>query len=252
MFELSLTLVLLLVATALFAGFVDSIAGGGGLITVPALLLAGLPPIEALATNKVQGAFGSGTAALAYSRGGHVRLTTQIAPALVSLAAAFAGSWLVTYIPGQTMRLIIALALIAIAAFFALKPDLSDADRQQKLSPRVFSATAVPMIAFYDGLIGPGAGSFFMVGFVLLAGHGLLRATAHTKLLNFASNIGSVAAYTLIGAPLWGLGIAMGIAQIAGARIGSRLAMRDGARLIRPVLVVISSAMAVRVIWQML
>ena len=90
-----------------------------------------------------------------------------------------------------------------------------------------------------------------MIGFVLLAGHGVLKATDHTKLLNFASNIGSVLAFALIGAPLWKLGLAMGVAQIVGAQLGTHLAMRIGARLIKPLLVVTSAAMALRLIWQM-
>lgn len=252
MFELTLTIALFLILAAFVAGVVDSIAGGGGLITVPALLLAGLPPVHALATNKVQGAFGAGTAALAYARRGHVDLAGQMFPALLSFAAAFAGSKLVPYIPTDTMKLLLPVVLIGIALFFALKPGLSDADRHQRLSPQLFTALFVPAIAFYDGLIGPGTGSFFMIGFVLLAGFGVLKATAHTKLLNFASNIGSVAAFALVGAPLWKLGLAMGLAQAAGAQLGTHLAMKIGARLIKPLLTVTSTAMALRLIWQML
>ena len=252
MFELSLTIVALLLAAAFFAGFVDAIAGGGGLITVPALLLAGLPPVQALATNKVQGAFGAGTAALAYARKGHVDLRSQILPALLSFAAAFAGSRLVPFIPTQTFRLGLPVILIGVALFFALKPGLSDTDRHQRLTPALFTATAVPLIAFYDGLVGPGTGSFFMIAFVLLAGQGVLKATAHTKLLNFASNIGSVSAYALMGAPHWLLGLAMGAAQAAGAQTGAHFAMKNGARLIKPLLIVTSTGMALRLIWQML
>ncbi len=252
MFEVTLTVALLLILAAFLAGIIDSIAGGGGLITVPALLLAGLPPVQALGTNKVQGAFGAGTAALAYARRGHVDLRSQTIPALLAAAAAFAGSQLVPLIPTDSFRLILPVILIGVALFFALKPGLSDADRHQRLAPALFTATFVPAIAFYDGLIGPGTGSFFMIGFVLLSGYGVLKGTAHTKLLNFASNIGSVMAFALIGAPLWKLGLAMGAAQIAGAHLGSHMAMKNGARLIRPLLTVTSTAMALRLIWQML
>ncbi len=252
MFEVTVTIALFLLAAAFLAGLVDSIAGGGGLITVPALLLAGLPPVQALATNKVQGAFGAGTAALAYARRGHVRLSEQLWPALLSFAAAFAGSRLVPYIPTQTFRLILPVILIGVALFFALKPGLSDADRNRRLSPALFTALFVPATAFYDGLVGPGTGSFFMIGFVLLAGYGVLKGTAHTKLLNFASNIGSIAAFALMGAPLWKLGLAMGLAQVAGAHLGAHLAMKNGAGLIKPLLVVTSTGMALRLIWQML
>jgi len=252
MLEVTLAIALALILAAFIAGIVDSIAGGGGLITVPALLLAGIPPVNALATNKVQGAFGAGTAALAYARNGHVDFRHQILPACLSLAAAFAGSSLVPYIPTDALKIFLPVVLVGIALFFALKLGLTDADRHQRLSPALFSVTFVPAIALYDGLVGPGTGSFFMIGFVLLAGFGVLKATAHTKFLNFASNIGSVVAFALVGAPLWKLGIAMGVAQIAGAQLGTHFAMRIGARLIKPLLVVTSTAMAARLIWQML
>ncbi|HRO15080.1 MAG TPA: TSUP family transporter, partial [Paracoccus sp. (in: a-proteobacteria)] len=105
---------------------------------------------------------------------------------------------------------------------------------------------------FYDGLIGPGAGSFYMIAFVSLAGFGVLRATANTKLLNFASNIGGLAAFALTGHPLWVAGLAMGAGQMAGAWLGARMAVRIGARVIKPLLVVTSTALALRLLWQML
>ena len=252
MLELSADLVALLVGAAFIAGAIDSIAGGGGLITVPALLLAGLPPVTALATNKVQGAFGSGMAAISYAASGLVDLRGQIRPAIASFLAALAGSSLVPFIPTGLLRLILPAVLIAIALFFALKPGLSDEDRIERLPPAFYSIAVAPLIALYDGLVGPGAGSFFMIGFVLLAGYGVLKATAHTKLLNFASNLGSIIAFALAGAPLWGLGLAMGLAQAAGARVGARLAVRSGARLIKPLLVATSTALALRLIWQLL
>ena len=118
------------------------------------------------------------------------------------------------------------------------------------MKPAVFALTAVPLIAAYDGFFGPGTGSFFMLGFVMLAGFGVLKATAHTKLLNFASNIGSLAIFIPSGATWWAVGFAMAGAQVLGAALGSRLAMRVGARLIKPLLVVTSTGMAARLIWQ--
>lgn len=251
MFELTAEVVTMLTAAAFIAGIIDSISGGGGLITVPALMLAGVPPVNALATNKVQGAFGSGMAAYAYARRGLVDLKAQARPALVAFLAAIAGSSLVPFIPTDALKLVLPIILIGIALFFALKPGLSDLDRAQRMSPGLYGVTVVPLIAFYDGLVGPGTGAFLMIGFVLLAGYGVLKATAHTKLLNFASNIGSLVAFGLAGAPFWGLGLLMGIAQAAGAQIGSRLAMRNGARLIKPLLVVSSTVLALRLIWQL-
>ena len=250
MLDLGADLVLFLIAAGFVAGFVDSIAGGGGLITVPALLLTGIPPAQALATNKVQGVFGAATAALSYAASGLVDLRRQWPQALIALVAGIAGAALVSRLPVEALRYALPAILIAIAAFFALKPGLDDSDRHQRLSPWLFAATAVPLIGFYDGLVGPGTGAFFMLAFVLLAGHGVLKATAHTKLLNFASNLGGLIAFALVGQPLWLIGLAMGAAQMAGAWLGARLAVRIGARVIKPLLVTTSTALALRLLWQ--
>ncbi|WP_207100532.1 TSUP family transporter [Paracoccus shandongensis] len=252
MLDLSLELFLILAAAGFAAGFIDSIAGGGGLITLPALMLAGIPPAQALATNKVQGVFGAATAAISYASRGLVDLRSQGRSALIAGAMGALGAALVSYLPTDGLRLILPVILIAIAAFFALKPGLNDLDRVQRVAPGVFALTAVPLVGFYDGLLGPGAGSFYMIAFVTLAGYGVLKATAHTKMLNFASNLGGLAAFALVGQPLWLLGIVMGAAQIAGASLGSRLATRIGARLIKPLLVVTSTALALRLVWQMI
>ena len=252
MFEVVPHLVLLLVLAAFCAGFIDSIAGGGGLISVPALLLAGASPVEALATNKLQGTFGSATATLAYARAGQVRPQDQLGMAAISALAGAAGAMVAHLIPAEVLRIIMPVVLIGVAAFFALKPGLTDDARVERMKPAVFAMTVVPAIAAYDGFFGPGAGSFYMIGFVLLAGYGVLKATAHTKMLNFASNIGSLLVFIPLGAMWWGVGFAMAVAQVAGAALGARLAMRIGARLIKPLLVVTSTGMALRLLWQAL
>lgn len=252
MIELSLDIALMLIAAGFVAGFVDAIAGGGGLITVPALMLAGIPPAQALATNKVQGVFGAATAAISYGRSGLVDMRKQVVPALIAGAAGALGAMLVTVLPTQALRIVLPVVLIAIALFFALKPGLDDLDRQQRMRPALFAITVVPAIGFYDGLIGPGTGAFLMLGFVMLAGYGVLKATAHTKLLNFASNLGGLIAFALVGQPLWLIGLAMGAAQMLGAWLGSKVAMRIGARVIKPLLVITSATLAARLIWQMI
>lgn len=252
MLEFSTDLIVILLGAAFAAGFIDAIAGGGGLITVPALMLAGLPPAQALATNKVQGVFGAATAAISYARRGHVDLRSQYGAALIAFVAGLCGALLVSFIPTEALRFLLPILLIGIAVFFALKPGLDDVDRASRISATAFSVTIVPLVGFYDGLIGPGAGAFYMLGFVMLAGYGILKATAHTKLLNFASNLGGLLAFALVGEPLWLLGFAMAAAQVLGAMAGSRLAMRIGAKVIKPLLVITSSALALRLIWQML
>ncbi len=252
MFEVATHLALILILAAFCAGVVDSIAGGGALITVPALLLAGAAPIETLATNKLQGTFGAGTAMLAYASAGHVRLQDQLGMAAISAVAGAGGALVAHLIPTEVLRLVMPVVLIGVAAFFALKPGLTDDSRAARISPPVFAVTVVPLVAAYDGFFGPGTGAFFMMGFVLLAGFGVLKATAHTKMLNFASNLGSLVIFIPTGATWWAVGLAMAVAQVAGASLGARLAMQVGARLIKPLLVVVSTAMALRLLWQVL
>lgn len=176
----------------------------------------------------------------------------QLGMAAISAVGGAAGALVAHLIPVGVLRVVMPVILVAVALFFALKPGLSDADRMERVRPGVFALTAVPLIAAYDGFFGPGTGSFFMLAFVMLAGFGVLKATAHTKLLNFASNVGSLAVFIPSGAMWWAVGLCMAAAQVAGAALGARLAMRVGSRLIKPLLVVTSSAMAGRLLWQAL
>lgn len=252
MFEVSFDLLVLLIAAAFAAGFIDAIAGGGGLVTVPALLLAGADPVTALATNKVQGLFGAGSAALSYASGGHVKLQRQFGPAIIAFVASMCGALLVSVVPTDLIRLVLPIVLVGIALFFALRKGLDDTDSHARLTPLVFAASIVPLCGFYDGLLGPGAGSFYMLGFVTLAGYGILKATAHTKLLNFASNLGGLAVFAVVATPWWFVGLAMAVAQVVGAQVGAALAQRIGARLIKPLLVMTSCLLAAKLLWEMI
>lgn len=249
MHEFALNIFVVLFFVAMFAGFVDSIAGGGGLIAIPAMLIMGIPPLEALGTNKLQAQFGSASATIAYARRGHVDLKKQFPMALMAFIGGIFGAMTASFVPPDTLRMIMPFLLIIIALYFAFKPNLSDLDSHQKIAPFVFGVTIVPLIGFYDGVFGPGAGSFYMLAFVGLAGFGMLKATAHTKLLNFGSNFGSFLVFTFSGAILWKLGLVMGFGQFLGAQMGSRLAMSNGAKIIRPLLVVSCLAMASKLLF---
>lgn len=241
--------ILLLLALAAFvAGFIDSIAGGGGLITVPALLLAGLPPVDALGTNKLQSVFGSASATWAYAKAGLVDIRTQLPVAAMSFLGSIAGAALATILPGDWLNVVLPVMLVIIALYFAFKPDMSDVDSARRISPFLFGITIVPLIGFYDGIFGPGTGSFFMIAFVALAGFGVLKATAHTKLLNFASNAGSLLLFCAAGAVVWKVGLIMGAAQFFGARLGAGLAMKSGARLIKSLLILTCVALAIKLL----
>jgi uncharacterized membrane protein YfcA len=237
-----------LVGVAFVAGLVDSIAGGGGLLTLPALLLAGLDPIVALGTNKLQASAGSVSATIAFARrkliDGRIAAPFVVSAALASLA----GSFCIGLLPRLWLETLVPVLLILFALYFALSPRIGEHGGEPLLSPRAFALTLIPLVGFYDGVFGPGAGTFYMIAFVTFLRFGIVRATGYTKGANAASNLGSLAFFAVKGAVLWPLGLAMACGAFLGAQIGARLAMRLGARLIRPLLVTVSSLMAARLL----
>lgn len=238
-----------LFTVAVVAGCFDAIAGGGGLITVPMLLLAGLDPVSALGTNKLQASFGSLSATIAFARRGFILWRTALPVAAAAALASIAGALSAYAVPTEMLAAIIPVLLIVVAVYFALNRRLRDEDTRARLPLWAFSLCVVPLIGFYDGLFGPGAGAFYLIGFVTILGYGVLKATGYTKLANAASNIGSLFLFTLTGSVLWDVGLIMAIGAFLGAQLGARLALRLGAALIRPLLVIISSAMAVKLLW---
>ncbi len=248
LFGLSPMVVGALVLVALLAGFIDSIAGGGGLLTVPAALIAGLPQVEALGTNKLQSSFGSFSATLTYARAGRIDFSRARWWVVCTFAGALCGAAAVSALPVEALRLGLPALLVGVCLFFLFSPRLKDEDVRSRVSPFAFGPLIGASIGFYDGVFGPGTGSFFMIGFVLLLGYGVLKATAHTKLLNFTSNIAALGVFLIGGHVNIPLGLAMGAGQFLGARIGAGLAIRSGAALIRPMLVAVSLAMAGKLI----
>ena len=234
---------------ALLAGFVDSIAGGGGLISVPTLLSVGLSPTQALATNKLQSSFGSFTATLNYSRGGIVTVRQMIPAIGFTFIGALIGTIAVQLMDARILMNIIPFLLVSAALYFLFSPRVGDTDAQQRMSPKVFYAVMGLGIGFYDGFFGPGTGSFWSIAFVLLLGFNLLKATGHTKVVNFTSNITSLLFFALGGKVVWALGLIMGVGQILGAWLGSKMAMAWGARLVRPLVVLVSLALTVKLVY---
>ncbi|MGC6328905.1 TSUP family transporter [Rhizorhabdus sp. FW153] len=249
--DLGLDTYAILTMVAFVAGFIDAIAGGGGLLTIPAMLWTGIPPIAALATNKLQSSFGSGTACWNFSRKRMIDWRTYGPTVAIIAALSAVGSIIVQAIGNDALNLIVPVLLLAVAAYIVLSPRMHDEDAHQRLSVKAY----VPVggaIGFYDGFFGPGTGSFFATTLVSLRGMGLTRATAHTKAFNFASNIGSLIVFLSAGHILFLLGLCMAVGTTAGALAGSHMAMRFGARVIRPLLVTISLAMTARLLWNAL
>ena len=248
---LSLDWAVLLFFVALLAGFVDSIAGGGGLITVPALLAVGLSPAQALATNKLQSSGGSFTASLYFVRRGLVSLKEmRFAIAMTFLGSAL-GTLLVQSIDASIMERVIPFLIMGIAGYFIFSKGVTaDRDNAQKISLSLFACTAAIGIGFYDGFFGPGTGSFFAIAFVGLLGFSLTKATAHTKVLNCTSNLASLLFFILGGHVVWAVGLVMIAGQFIGARLGSRMVVSRGQQIIRPMIVLIALTMTGKLLWE--
>jgi len=223
----------------LAAGWLDSIAGGGGLIALPALLLSGMNPLQALATNKLQGSFGAFTAAFNYTRQGWIDLGWARWLILASFIGAAAGTALVQSVDLSLIDNALPPLLGLTALYFLLSPRISDVDQHPRIGRLGYGLTAAPLIGFYDGFFGPGTGSFFTLSAVALLGARATRAVALTKLLNFASNIASLAVFVAGGQVIWTVGGAMVLGQALGAWLGSNMAIRRGVGLIRPLVVVV-------------
>jgi hypothetical protein len=237
-----------LTATAVVSGFIDAVAGGGALIAIPALLYAGVPPLHALGTNKLQSLFGNATALRNYARSGLVDGHGNRLALLLAFAGGGLGAWVVQSIDTQILKLIIPVLLVAAALYILLSPRMTDDDAHQRLT----SAGYAPVggaISFYDGFFGPGASTFFATSLVALRGYGLTRATALTKLLNLTAISASVVLFAIGGNVLWLLGLCMAAGSIAGGWLGSHTALRFGATVIRPLLVAVSLALTARLLW---
>lgn len=246
--HLELTTLVVLGFVGMLAGFVDAIAGGGGLIALPALLSAGIPPIAAFGTNKVQSVIGTGMAALTYWRRGYVSLRALALAIGLTFVGAFIGALVVKSIDTSLLSFAVPAALILIACYFSFAPRLTDADRHARLQFAVFVPVMGFVIGFYDGIFGPGTGSFLTMGFVTLFGLGLTRAAGNTKVLNLTSNLGALALFIPSGDVVWSAAIAMAIGQLAGGYLGAITGIRFGARLIRPLVVIVSIVLALRLL----
>ncbi|MCK1067450.1 sulfite exporter TauE/SafE family protein [Pluralibacter gergoviae] len=234
---------------ALLAGFIDSLAGGGGLLTVPALLAAGMSPANALATNKLQACGGSLSSSLYFIRRGVVSIKDQKLNIAMTFIGSTSGALLVQHVQSDILRQILPLLVIGIGLYFLLMPRLGEEDRVRRLHGLPFALVAGGCVGFYDGFFGPGAGSFYALAFVTLAGFNLAKSTAYAKVLNATSNVGGLLLFIVGGKVVWGTGFVMMAGQFLGARMGSRLVLSKGQSLIRPMIVIVSAVMSAKLLY---
>ncbi len=225
----------LLFVTGLVAGFVDSIAGGGGLLTVPVLLTVCPNPLVALGTNKLQATFGSTSATFHFARAGALSPRECWRACLLAFLGSLVGTLLVQQFDSHLLKQVIPLLLFSVAIFVWCQPRLGEKDIHPRISRIKFDFICAFGIGVYDGFLGPGTGTFLALAFMLGLGFNLTKATANTKALNWASNVASLIVF-LIAQKVWfAAGITMGCGQWIGARLGSRMVIRRGAKFIRPI-----------------
>lgn len=251
--EITVPLLALLVVAGLTAGWIDAVVGGGGLVQLPALLLVpGLSPVQAIATNKVGSIMGTTVSSITYYRRLHPDLRTALPTAGAALLAAVGGALLASHIPSAAFRPIILLACVAVLAWTLFKPSMGEITKLRH-SGRRHTATAVVIgaaIGLYDGVLGPGTGSFLVIALVALLGYAFLDASAIAKIVNLATNIGALAFFIPGGHVVWPLGLAMGAGNLIGGYVGARTAVVRGSKFVKVVFVVVVTGLILSLAWQ--
>ncbi len=242
------TLAILCLA-AFAAGWIDAVVGGGGLLQLPALLLVpGISPVQALATNKLASIFGTTSSSYTFYRRVRPSLRTTLPMAAVALAGSFGGASLAAFLPAQVFKPIIVAALVVVALITLFKPSMGAVTKLRYHGSRhlLIAMTIGLAIGFYDGLLGPGTGTFLIISLVGMIGYDFLQASAKTKIVNFATNLGALLFFIPLGAVLWPFGLVMGIANFLGSLVGARMAIARGTGFIRALFLVVVGVLIVK------
>jgi uncharacterized protein len=248
--EPSFTVLGLLALAALFAGFVDAVVGGGGLVQLPALVL-GLPtasPVQILATNKLASICGTSVSSVTYYRRVRPHAGTFVPLMALAFAGSLLGALLASRIPAEAFDPIVLAVLVLVGAYVLFKPDLGDVTKLRFSGHRhtAIAMAAGFVIGAYDGALGPGTGSFFVFSLVGLLGYSFLEASAKARMANWATNLAALCIFIPQDAVLWGIGLLMGAANLVGGYIGVRTAVARGTRFVRIFFIVVVSGFVVR------
>ncbi|MCP4116652.1 MAG: TSUP family transporter [Desulfobacteraceae bacterium] len=247
--ELTPHLFLLLFGTGFSAGFVDSIAGGGGLIALPVLLSTGISPQMALGTNKLQGSFGTLSATCNYIRKGELKLNETWTGALFTMIGAMTGAWAIQHLDAGFLNRIIPFLLVAVFLYTLFSRNLGTSTTRPKLPRNLFFMIFGLGLGFYDGFFGPGTGSFWTAAFIAVMGFTMTRAAGFTRIMNFVSNIVALTMFIIGDNVLYSVGLCMALGQVLGARMGSSLAIQKGAGFIRPIFLTVVFLTIVRLVY---
>ena len=255
--ELTPQILLVVLPLIFLGGFVDSVAGGGGLITLPAYLMAGIPPHFAMGTNKVVNGFGTALASFKYFRGGKIRLRPAVIAGVGALAGAAVGTKIALLIPEDILKVLMLVALPCAAVLLMLKKDFgkeSDAPARE-YAPREEAVRAALIglgLGCYDGLIGPGTGTFMIMAFTMALSMDLLTSSGCAKVANLASNIASAVLFIFNGKVLWLLAVPAAVCNMLGAYCGARYAMRGGSTKVRGMIFVVLGLLFVKMLYELL
>ena len=230
-----------------FAGFVDAVAGGGGLVQLPALLIgiSNKPIPMILGTNKIPAIFGTSSAAANYFKKVRPDLRLTVSMALPALIGSIVGAKLASHFPTKVFHPLILTLLVLVGIYTWRKPNLG-LDERLRYTHRTrlwIVAACGLLIGFYDGLFGPGTGTFLVFLLVIVVGYEFLKASATAKIVNIATNFGAIVTFQLTGHIWWRLGLALALANVSGALIGSRLAIRGGSPLVRRIFLLVVAAL---------
>lgn len=247
--EIEIWQLVLLILAAFCSGFIDAIAGGGGLITVPALLSVGIPPHVALATNKAQAVFGSATAAFMFYKKGFYTIKEVALGVIFTLIGAIVGTRAVLLMNADFLRFIIPFLLVGILIYTIFSPKLGDEANSPKFNQKILYAFFGFCLGFYDGFFGPGTGSFWTFALISLVGLSMKSAIAQTKAFNFTSNIVSLSVFILGGEILWIVGLSMGIASMLGGIFGSNFVIKKDIKIIRAIFLFVVSLVLLKLIF---
>ena len=252
LYDLSNQLLLILFLIAVIAGIVDAIAGGGGLITVPALLLAGIPPFHALGVNRLQAVIGETTSFITFLI--HKQLNTHgLLLGIISTAlGATLGSYSVSLFSENSLKMLLPVLMLGITTYAVLSRRLkSTTNSKPKITTNHFMTLFGLLIGFYNGFFGPGTGSIWMISFVILLGSTIKQASISTKPLNLIGNIISLLFFIGLGYVDYTLGLIMGVGQIIGSITGSKMVINNGDKIVRPVFISVTILMTVKLIYEM-
>ncbi|MGH3353571.1 MAG: TSUP family transporter [Nocardioides sp.] len=249
--EVSLNVLALLALAALAAGYVDAVVGGGGLIQLPALMLflPGAAPVQILATNKLASVFGTSTSAATYYRRVGPDPKTFIPLMILAFVGSALGAVVASHLPASVFEPIVLVALILVGAWVVFKPSLGEVTALKFDDHRhVVGAMVVGLaVGFYDGALGPGTGSFLVIGLVGLLGYSFLEASAKAKMANVATNLAALAVFVPQGAVMWKTGLVMGVCNLVGGYLGARTAVAKGAGFVRVFFIVVVAGFIVRI-----